>query len=481
MRNINRISAIALAVSAGWALPSQAYAASSSVQEQLAAMRAQMQEMANRIDSLEAQLATAKEQAASATEAAQSATQAAQSATQTAQSATQTASAAQAASTKASQTEITWKGAPEFKSDNGWSFKPRGRLQVDLGGVDGPSGLTSSQQHELRPGVELRRAYLGFDGTMPGGFGYRAEIDVAGSSVAITDLYLTYKANKDITLVLGNQKSNWGLEEVTSDLFTSFMERADYSQAFGFERRVGFNTQYAGKTVVAQLGVFADDPSALNSDANKSWSVDGRLVFMPKVAGGTLHLGGSLHDRTLNDSITSVTYQTRPAVHTTDLRFVNTGSITGATREEGLGLEAAYINGRFHATAENYWQRVRRTGAADPTFTGGYAEVGYLLTKDVTAYKGGVYDRIKPRDGLDKGGIGVIQVNARYSWLDLQDAGIEGGRQQTAALSALWIPTDYVRFILEYGHEWIKDSPVTAGGSNDYGADSIGMRAQFDF
>lgn len=315
---------------------------------------------------------------------------------------------------------------------------------------------------------------------MPGGFGYRVEINVADSNVAINDLYLTYKAGKDVTLVLGNQKPNWGLEEITSDLFTSMMERASYGQAFGFERRVGFNAQYAGKTLVLQGGVFADDPSSLGSDNNKSWSIDGRVVAMPRLAGGTLHLGASAHLRTLNDSITTVTYQARPFVHTTDLRFSKAG-VANATSELGLGLEAAFIKGRFHATAESFWQTVRRAGFGNPTFNGGYAEVGYLLTDDVTAYKAGVYDRIKPGNGFDKGGLGAIQVNARYDWLDLRDAGILGGREQTAGVSAIWMPTDYVRFILNYGHVWVSDSPVLANGDDTYGVDAVGMRAQFDF
>lgn len=433
-------------------------------------MRAQMQAMAQRIDSLESELATAKAEAASATEVAANATQTAVAAK----------AAADAADNKPQPVKIAFKGAPQISTDDGWSFKPRGRMQLDLGSVDGPSGLTSSQQAHLGTSAEFRRIYLGFDGSMPGGFGYRVEINVANSDVSINDMYMTYQAGKHVTLTLGNQKPNWGLEEMTSDLFTSFQERSSFSQAFGFERRVGFNAQYSGKGVVAQLGVFADDPSTLGSDTYKSWSVDGRLVAMPKVAGGTLHLGGSVHVRTLNDAIPTVTYQARPFVHTSDLRFVKAG-ITDATQERGLGLEAAYISGRFHATAESFWQTVRRTGFKDPTFNGGYAEIGYLLTDDVTTYKNSTYDRIKPRHGLDKGGLGAVQLNARYDWLDLTDAGIQGGRQQTAGLSALWIPTDYVRFILDYGHIWVKDAPVTANGDASYGVDAMGMRAQFDF
>jgi hypothetical protein len=52
--------------------------------------------------------------------------------------------------------------------------------------------------------------------------------------------------------------------------------------------------------------------------------------------------------------------------------------------------------------------------------------------------------------------MGAVQVNARYDWLDLSDAGIVGGRQQIAGASALWIPTDYVRFIVNYGHLWLQ-------------------------
>ncbi len=448
-------------------------------------MRAQMKAMEGRIESLEGQLNAANARADAATQAAQNASQAAS------QAAAQSASIAAAAkgapapaakpSPASSPVEIAWKGAPEFRGDNGWSFKPRGRLQIDAGNVNAPSGLDETSSDHLGFSTELRRAYLGFDGTMPGGFGYRFEVDVANSSVVINDMYLTYRVNKNVTLALGNQKPNTGLEDMTSDLFTSFMERASFIGAFNMERRVGLNAQYLNKALLVQGGVFSDDPNSLNSDYDKSWSTDGRVVFMPSVAGGTLHLGGSVHWRTLNDSIPTVTYQSRPFIHTTDLRFLSAG-VTNARNELGLGLEGAWIKGRFHVSSESYWQKVRREGFADPTFNGGYAEVGYMLTHDDTAYKNGVFERIRPHHGMDKGGLGAVQLNVRYDWLNLNDAGIVGGREQTAGVSAIWMPTDYVRFILNYGHIWVKDSPVLVDGTdNTYGVDSMGMRAQFDF
>jgi len=462
-----QLSTLALAVATGWALPAQAQSADAdAVKQELATMRAQMQRMAERIDTLEAQLATAQAQADSA-----------QAAAETAHAVADKAGAAQTATAKP-DTEITWDGAPKLASKDGWSFKPRGRLQVDIAGVDAPSGVVARKG--LGVATELRRAYIGFDGTLPGGFGYRVEADFANSGVDLTDLYLTYKPNPDITLTLGHHKPFWGLEEMTSDLFTSFMERAAFNSAFGFERRVGLSGTYSGKTLVVQGGVFTDEASDLN-DSNNSYSVHGRVVFMPKLGQGQLHIGGSAYFRELNDLANVGSYGARPFVHTTDVRLVSTGNIIPVTGEHGFGAEAAYILGRFHATAESHWLTLKRAGLPDPTFNGGYAEVGYLLTDDATVYKGGVYDRIRPKSPLGKGGMGAVQVNARYDWLDLTDAGVVGGRQQTAGLSLLWIPVDYVRFIFNYGHIWVNDAATPAGTDRDYSADALGMRAQFDF
>jgi phosphate-selective porin OprO and OprP len=460
-----RTSALAIAVAAGWALPAHADAANdAAIQQELAAMRAQMSQMAQRIDTLEDQLAAAK----------------------AAPVAPPVAIAPPPPSISApAGTAISWDGAPRISSPadpknpaaGSWSFKPRGRLQIDVAGVNAPNAIGTKS---LGIATEFRRAYIGFDGTVPGGFGYRVEADLANSSVDLTDLYITYKASPQLTVTLGQHKPFQSMEDMTSDLFTSFMERAAFNGGFGFERRVGLSATYVGKSVVVQGGVFSDNAADLNLDTNNSYSLDGRVVFMPRLAGGQLHIGGSVHVRDFNDAATTTRYRARPFVHTTDIRLINTGNI-GATGETGYGAELAYIAGRFHATAESSWMTAKRPGLADPTFNGGYAEIGYLLTDDTTAYKAGVYDRIKPKNPLNKGGIGALQLNARYDWLDLNDAGVIGGRQQVAAVSLLWIPTDYVRFILNYGHLWLNDAAVTAGTDRDYSADSVGVRAQFDF
>ncbi len=451
----SHLSTLALVAALGWAFPAQAQSAdAAAVKNELAAMRAQMAQMASRIDTLESQLTVAQNKA-------------------------NAASAAAAAPTASSRpaNEITWDGAPKITGAGGWSFKPRGRLQVDTASVSAPAAIGSKS---LGVATELRRAYIGFDGTMPGGFGYRIEADLANSAVDLTDLYLTYKANPKLTITLGQHKSFDSLEDMTSDLYTSFMERAAFNSGFGFERRVGLSATYLGKQVLVQGGVFSDNAADLNSDTNNSYSLDGRIVFMPKIGKAQLHLGASAHVRDFNDVSATARYRARPFVHATDLRLIDTKAFS-ATGERNFGAEFAYVNGRIHATAESHWMTAMRPGLADPTFNGGYGELGLLLTDDTTAYKNGAYDRIRPKHPVGSGGIGAIQINARYDWLNLNGTGVVGGRQQVAGASLLWIPADYVRFILNYGHLWINNAAVPAGSLTDYSADSVGMRAQFDF
>ena len=383
---------------------------------------------------------------------------------------------------QASQAKTTpsWKGAPELADkDKGWSFKPRGRLMYDVATVSSPDGYSN-------PGLgfsnELRRGRLGVEGTIPGGFGYKVELDLAAGEVEFTDAFLSYTKN-ELEFIVGQHNNFQSLDELTSSLHSSFIERAAFTDAFNFERRVGASVQYAKGDLLAQGGVFTDSIADLNSvgDDNNSYSVDGRLVFAPKMGASQLHFGASAPYRELNDAATSIRYRQRPAVHSTDVRFIDTGNLIGAKAETGYGVEAAGIFGPFHLASEAYWQKVSRTGFADPTFFGAYVEGGYFFTGESRGYKGGKFDRVKVKNGFDKGGWGSLGLNARWDYLDLKDAGIVGGTQNAFQASLNWKPTDYVLFGLNYAHILYDDAPVLANGDGEYSVDMVGLRSQIDF
>jgi phosphate-selective porin OprO and OprP len=451
-------SAIVLAAALIWVPPAAAQDADTLAQE-LAQMRAEMARMAQRINELEAQLAV--NQASTGEVVATAA-------------AAEPAAAAQPEPAKPPPVEIAWRGAPEFTSDNGWRFKPRGRVLIDAGMIDAPEATGRSDGFASN----LRRARLGMEGDMPGGFGYRFEVEFAGNDVEIFDSFISY-SDGGLRLTLGQHNPFQGLEELTSTNFGSTIERAAFTDAFGFERRLGVSAQVATGLVLLQGGVFGDNVTGL---PGKAWSMDARAVFMPKAGSTQLHFAGSAHHGEQVGAEGTLRYRQRPLVQFTAERFIDTGAFS-AVSETGYGLEAAAIAGRLHAAGEVFWQNVARIdGLADPTFFGGYAELGYFLTKDDTRpYRGGVFDRVRPAHPLGKGGLGALQINLRYDYLDLSDASILGGRQNGYQVSLIWTPSDFVRFLVNYGRLQYSGAAVPAGGDRSYGVDALGMRAQLDF
>ena len=444
MHRTTRLSLMAAALSCTMSTPLLAQDVTLPADE-LAAMRAQLAAMNARIDQLEGELAATKAEAAEAGQVVDAPAPAADS---------------EPVSTLA-------------KSD-GWSFKPRGRLMFDAGFTNAPDSTGASDGF----GNEVRRARLGASGDMPGGFGYKFEVDFAGNEISVADAILSYE-NGPIEIAIGQHNNFQSLEELTSSLHTTFIERAAFTDAFGFERRLGASITYARGDVLAQAGVFTDN---LEDTDSKNRGADARIVFMPKAGDTQLHFGGSFHYNDLDDPAAQLRYRQRPLVHFTSQRFIDTRSM-GANSETGYGLEAAAIAGRFHAVAEGYWQSVDMPGVADdPTFFGGYFEAGVFLTDDKRGYKGGKFDRTKPSGPVGEGGIGSVQFTLRYDHLDLNDVGIVGGRQAGYFAALVWKPTDYTALMLNYGRLQYTDAILpTASGDTSYGVDAIGMRAQIDF
>lgn len=374
--------------------------------------------------------------------------------------------------------KVAFKGAPEIKGEDGWSFKPRGRMLYDFGSVNAPDSINDAG---LGFANEARRIRLGASGSIPGGFGYKLEADFAGNEIDLTDAYFTYD-HGGLTVTAGQHNTFQGLEELSSSNDTSFIERAAYTDAFGFERRVGLSAQYGVSDLLFQAGVFTANIDDLNNDEDNSIGFDVRAVAMPKFGDTQTHFGASYHYRDLGDATSARRYRQRPAVHFTDTRFIDTGNISGAESETSYGLEAAVISGRFHATAEGHWLNLDRAGAlADPTFFGGAVEAGFFLTDDTRGYKNGVFKGVKVANPVGQGGLGAWQVNLRYDRLDLVDAGVVGGTQDAYQASLIWTPVNYVRFLLSYSKIDYSDAAILAAGDDSYNVDAFAGRFQISF
>lgn len=393
-----------------------------------------------------------------------------------------TASASPAASgeSQAPATTIQWRGSPQFISGD-QRFKAKGRLQVDAGYVSRPPG---SRDRAFGFSSEFRRIRLGGEGQLGAGIGYKLELELSDNSVDLVDAFVTYETGP-LTLSLGNQNQFQSLDELIGDTSGSFMERAAFTDAFNFERRLGLAASYQKGGWLAQAGIFTDDPAALANDSdgpsggdeNNGFGIDGRIVHARKIGSVLLHLGASAHWRALNRTAEQPTrYRQRPYLHANNTRILATPALA-VTNELHYGGEIAAVRDRWHFAAEAHWLKAMRVGQPDPVFFGGYVELGYFLTRgDSRVHKNGIFDRSPPKSSLGDGGIGSVQLNIRYDYLDLIDNMIDGGNQKALLFGLIWTPINYFRLNVNYGR--IRYRTPTF---DDYTGDVTGMRMELDF
>lgn len=397
--------------------------------------------------------------------------------------------AAQDAPESGEETDAEKAQAKPQKDDDGFQLKPRWRVHYDVGKVSVPANVA---MQERGWNDVLRRAYLGVDAKFGGGLSSRVELDLSGDQPEFTDLYLSYETG-GVTLTAGQQKVFQSIDDMTSDLHLGFAERAAFVEAFGFGRRTGLTATVKKGDFLAQAGVSTDALVALNDAKTNSLGLNGRLIWAPKAGDTQVHLAASASWRDRNDfADAGHRYRARPYTRTIGTRFLATPSLK-VKSETGFGAEAAFIRGRLHGVAEGYWLRPDLARGAlyrDPKMWGGYAEVGLFLTKDSRSYKGGNFGAVKPSAPLGSGGIGAIQLNARYDYLDLgkgfsaggAPGGSDWGEQRALLGSLVWTPIDNLAFSMNYAKSRYEDAAIAAAdGDRDYSAETWLFRFQLHY
>lgn len=421
----------------------------------------------------------------------------------------------QAAQAKAAP---SWKGTPQLEDkEAGWSFKVRGRIQYDVGYVSNPDDALITRN--LGFNSRARRLRFGGEGTIPGGFGYKCEMDFANSSVGFGDCLLSYSPkNAPINIAIGNQETNNGLEQQSSSRFTSFIERAAFDDAFINTRRLGINLGYVNSAGDFRIngGLWAAHSIDSTLD-NNGWIGAMRAVYSPLAGGNQLHFGLNYQHREFQDNANGAPasgsgqpssgqlarYRARPFTQLTDQRFVDTNTFA-AKRDDIIGVEAAGIFKSLHIAAEGQYLKSNAYDAFDqivvndpddvldqfagnqwvpdgnPSFWGGYIEAGYFLTGETRGYKNGTWDRTKVLNPFSKGGSGAFQIIGRVDYLDLDTRKLhegctnnfvtglsctgsanytKGGKQLGLLAGLTWIPEDYMRVLLNYSHSFVTGGP----------------------
>lgn len=370
-------------------------------------------------------------------------------------------------------------GLSVASGDGKTTFAVDGRVMVDAGWV------TEDGAADIGDDTDVRHLWLGFSGKFGGDWRYKVQTSIDNNALGVKDAYIAFDGVKNMPIMVGNFYENNGLEIMSGNLNTTFMEGGSGITAFRTLRHLGVSVDPYGDNWGAQIGVFGDgvaDPAVAAND--EGWAFAARGHFAPVMSKEMLlHLGGSYRYRTPDSPAESVRFRASGESHVIGETLVDTGNITGVENYTTTALEAMYRWGGLTLMSEYNVNELSRSAGAEPSFNGGYVSLGWTLTGEAREYnaKRGTVGKLKPNSPLAMGGegLGAWEVAARFNTLDLTDETVAGGEMDSVTLGLNWYPNQFARFMLNYVRNDIDSTgPV---GFRDTDPEYVMVRAQADF
>jgi phosphate-selective porin OprO/OprP len=324
----------------------------------------------------------------------------------------------------------------------------------------------------IRPLSALReRSYAPYDA-----LAFKLEIDFANVR-EVKDIWLRFPGIPLLGyFTFGHMKEPFSLEMSTSITSITFMERALPNEAFAAIRNIGirFDKPILNERVTLAAGGFWNTGSFSDTGQAKDriteangYNLTVRVTGLPWYADEgerLLHLGFSYSYQVRNDADVDdrTRFVTRPESRLTHERLVNATLFT-----EGVDLinpELAIVLGPFSVQGEYFHAFTDADRRGDPAFWGFYVQGSYFLTGEHRNYKKpeGVFSRVRPKHNFRplKGGWGALELAARFSYIDLNDKDIRGGRERNFTAGLNWYLTRNYRFMFNYIRATVKDRAV---------------------
>jgi len=342
----------------------------------------------------------------------------------------------------------------------------RGRIGLKAS-FDGAAYHSGQGQQNVDSGAEART--LRFYTT--GEFGlfrtnqFKLDLGLAGGEFYLHDAdlrwpHLPYFGN----LTFGYFTVPQTIENISPFGGGTFMEAGSPGLAFSPGHRVGvqLDRTYLEERMTASVGVFSvgqkaslDFGDASEALARPTLRMTGLLIDQPE-QNRLLHLGGSAAF-VFSDSA-DIRYQARPESHLAPV-LVDTGSLPASFAYVG-GLEAIYQEGHFTLQSEIMASTVDATEKY--IFWGGYVSASWLVAGERPYNRStGVPGNVRPDSPfrLGRGGWGAWEVALRYSYLDLQDRAVNGGRMNIFMPGLNWYWTESIRWQFNYGFAHVVEGP----------------------
>ncbi len=360
---------------------------------------------------------------------------------------------------------------------------------------------------EIPDGAFFRRSRIGIFGELYETVEYRLEYDFANPArpqfldnwIALTNIPVINN------VIVGHYFEPFSLERYSPNRFITFMERS-LADTFAPKRNMGVMVygNALEKRLTYALGGFRSGSDVYGNDVSFNSGYAGTahatyLAWYEEIGQDNLkllHLGGSYSYRSMGDD--PIHYSTRPSVRMQQDGvggvpvFLSTGNLNDASHVQLYGLEAAWVHGPFSIQSELIAAEVHRKQNADPVFHGGYVFGSWFVTGESRSYsptsilgrfREGIFQRTVPRSnvfdrnsGIGWTGAGAVELAVRWSHIDLNSVGVQGGFMEEMTYGVNWYLNPYTKMMFNYARPTLSD-PVFGKSQ----ASSYAMRVQFEF
>lgn len=395
----------------------------------------------------------------------------------------------------------------------------------------GPGGVPQSAPGAgigtLDDGMFFRRVRLRSDGTAYGVFEYAMEVDFEQLNFVTFDhLWLGVRDDHFGSLRVGQVKVPQGMEMVGSDYHLTFIERSPLFDAFLtlFAPGVYYQNSFLEQNLLFQTMFHRVQPlQFFTSDfGSGNYASTSRLIATPwydNDGAEVLALGGSYQyrtgdlGRTLQPGGTGSAFgdtqnvaRFRSRFNLRDATGIGTVNVLGGNASRAADTGFMLTDGVHTVVPELLMNVGPLSVQADAAFAfvdnartlygggglaplqdvgtamfwGGYVEASYLLTGESRGYdrRNGTYNRVrvkhpfspvKGEDGCTRWGTGAWQVAYRYSFLDVNSKGINGGQLLQHELALNWFMNDNAKLQFVYlNAERLVPDPAVSGTVNGF-------------
>ena len=325
---------------------------------------------------------------------------------------------------------------------------------------------TTGNLTDFDSGTALRRARLFFRGDWTLGVPVEYSIDLGYSpnKFVLSEAWLLFPELKYIgPTKIGQFQPPQGLDVIGSSWAITFMEPAAPLQALAPGTNAGIQV---GRPVFDSratwwLGIFGSGAGAKEYGlvASSYGSVIGRATWLAIREGGTeespaprfLHVG--LSANFLLSSSDTLRYQSRPESYIAPF-VIDTGDLS-AHSATTLGGEVAWVDGPFSLQAEFLHSWVDRTDRDSLNFGGYYVSASWFLTDESRPYDpyNGKFTFVNPTKDFNwkKKDWGAFELACRYSFTNLTNHDVQGGRLNMLMGGLNWYVTPHIRLYLNAG------------------------------